>query len=46
MLILARILAGHQRREAADIVEHLLHKIVHVLWLCVERLWIVGIARR
>ena len=46
LLILTRILAWHKRRESADVVEHLLHKVVHVLWLCVEGLWVVGVARR
>jgi hypothetical protein len=46
LLILARILARHKRRESTDVVEHLLHKIVHVLWLCVEGLCIVGVAWR
>jgi hypothetical protein len=39
-----RILAGHERREAADVVEHLLHEIIHILWLSVESLRSIGVA--
>jgi hypothetical protein len=44
LLVLMRILAGHERREAADVVEHLLHEIIHVLWLSIESLRSIGVA--
>lgn len=38
------VVVSMERREGADVVEHLLHEFVHVLWLGVEGLWSVGIS--
>ena len=45
LLVLMRILAGHERRETTDVIEHLLHEIIHVLRLSIESLCSVGVAR-
>jgi hypothetical protein len=44
LFVLMRILTGHERREAADVVEHLLHEIIHILRLSVESLRSIGVA--
>lgn len=44
LFVVMRVLAGYEGWEAADVVEHLLHEVVHILGLWIEGLCGVRVA--